>query len=289
MAPNLLLRIELISKGERMADTQEPIQGSLADSIAMLEQILEVMPQDVEAIKALYNAYAQGGHSDRAFSYLGRLVEVVLGGEDPEVVSFVRQELPRYEDEFPSEVAAQIARLRTMASDGGGAASSPTEAPVHEEIDIAEELALAWRLYEEEQLTQEEYSSVIHDLTEVSSRDVEVPVTVLHVLNDRGFTQMNRVMSHISSRAGVPYVNLASYELNESLAGVMPLRVSIRDGAIPFSFLGNDLLIGVLNPFNSAVQEKVESLTGHRCHAYLVGPDEYDAALARLKKLAAAN
>lgn len=273
-----------------MADAQEPIQGSLADSIAMLEQILEVMPQDVEAIKAVYNAYAQGGHSDRAFSYLGRLVEVVLGGEDPEAVSFVRQELPRYEDEFPSEVAAQIARLRAMSGDGPGRKPSlGGEVPAPEEIDISEELALAWRLYEEEQLSQEEYSSVIHDLTEVSSKDVDVPVTVLHVLNDRGFAQMTRVMSHISSKGGVPYISLSSYELDAALAKVMPLRIAVRDGAIPFSFLGDDLLIGVLNPFNAAVQEKVESLTGLRCHAYLVGPEDYDAALGKLKELVAAE
>lgn len=271
-----------------MAEAQEPIQGSLADSIAMLEQILEVMPQDVEAIKAVYNAYAQGGHGDRAFSYLGRLVEVVLGGGEPEAVAFVRQELPRYEDEFPSEVAAQIARLRAMSGGAdvalGGGTAVAAEQPLGE-IDISEELALAWRLYEEEQLSQEEYSSVIHDLTEVSSKDVDVPVTVLHVLHDRGFNQINRVMGHISSRAGVPFIRLASYELDDELAKALPLQVSVRDGAIPFSLLGDDLLVGVLNPFNTALMEKVESVSGRRCHAYLVEPEDYDAALGRLKGL----
>jgi hypothetical protein len=277
-------------QGGAMAEAQEPIQGSLADSIAMLEQILEVMPQDVEAIKAVYNAYAQGGHGDRAFAYLGRLVEVVLGGGEPEAVAFVRQELPRYEDEFPSEVAAQIARLRAMSGESGGAASGRGGQVAVEqsqgEIDITEELALAWRLYEEEQLSQEEYSSVIHDLTEVSSKDVDVPVTVLHVLYDRGFGQINRVMGHISSRAGTPFINIGSYELDADLARALPEQISVRDGAIPFSFLGDDLLVGVLNPFNTGLMEKVESVSGRRCHAYLVEPSDYDAALGKLKELA---
>ena len=61
-----------------MAEMQKPIEGTLADSIAMLEQILEVMPQDAEALKALYSAYCQGGRRVQAFEYLNQLVDVFL-------------------------------------------------------------------------------------------------------------------------------------------------------------------------------------------------------------------
>ena len=145
-----------------MSDKQS--KGNLADSIAMLEQILEVMPQDIEVLKALYNAYLNGGHMDRAFEYLNQLIEAAMGGDDAETLLYIGQELPNFEESNPSEVAAQIARLRTLASlepgtvpknatkaDGEGAmAAAKTE------IDISEELALAWRLYEEHQLSQEE-------------------------------------------------------------------------------------------------------------------------------------
>ncbi|MDH3981635.1 MAG: hypothetical protein OES84_01900 [Kiritimatiellaceae bacterium] len=277
-----------------MAD--EPIQGGLADSIAMLEQILEVMPQDEDAIKALYNAYAQGGHNERAFEYLGRLVDVVSSGGSADALAFVQKELPRFESEFPSKVSAQIARLRTL-SGAVAAAQMPTVAKgvpasarsaetAKPEADISEELALAWRLYEEGQLTQEEYSSVLHDLTEVSSKEVDVPVTVLHVLNDRGFTQMTRIMNYLSTRSGVPFMSLSNYELSEQVASVLPIDVSSRDGALPFALLGNDLLVGVLNPFNNMLVDKVEKESGHHCHTYLVDPDDYDATLDRLRGLA---
>lgn len=283
-----------------MTDEQEPIKGSLADSIAMLEQILEVMPQDEEALKAVYNAYAQGGYHERAFDYLSRLVNVVSGGGRDEVLGFVQKELPRFEDKYPSEVAAQIARLRVLSGSDGNVtpvetktlqtsvdASASERAGV--EIDISEELALAWRLYEEGQLEQEEYSSVLHDLTEVSSKDVDVPVTVLHVLNDRGSNQIRRIMAYLSARSGVPFVNLAQYELNEDLVSVVPMSCAVHDGALPFSMMGEDLLIAVLNPFNNALVEKAESESGRRCHAYLVGPEDYDAALGKLKALVAAG
>ncbi|VGO15955.1 hypothetical protein PDESU_04544 [Pontiella desulfatans] len=275
-----------------MADGQ--IQGNLADSIAMLEQILEVMPQDPEALKALYNAYLKGGHTDRAFDYLGRLVEVTLGGGHPELFAYIGQELPNFEESHPSEVAAQIARLRTLApvdlpkettSDATTAKAAPAKSRA--ETDIGEELALAWRLYEENQLTQEEYSSVLHDLTEVSSKELDVPASVLHVLNDRGFTQMTRIMNYMSNRSGVPPLSLKNFDLDEKAANVLPLGVPVHEGALPFAFFGNDILVGVLNPFNNMLVDKVETESGHRCHTYLVEPEDYDTALGKLREMQA--
>ena len=57
--------------------------------------------------------------------------------------------------------------------------------------------------------------------------------------------------------------------------------------AFPFAFFGDDLLVGVLNPFNHSLADKVESISGHRCHTYLVDPEDYDLALGQLRTLAA--
>ncbi|MEA2069276.1 MAG: hypothetical protein U9P12_08755 [Verrucomicrobiota bacterium] len=277
-----------------MADTQQPIGGNLADSIAMLEQILEVMPQDSDALRALYSAYRKGGQPDRAFDYLSRMVDVALGGGEPELLTYAREQLSDFEETHPSEVAAQLARLRALAVEEEP--QTPATAPEQQdgkgvaaktEADISEELALAWRLYEENQLSQEEYSSVLHDLTEVSSKELDVPVSVLHVLNDRGFNQMARIMNYMSNRAGVPYLSLSNFELAENVATVLPEGIPVHEGALPFAFFGNDLLVGVLNPFNNMLVDKVETESGHRCHTYLVEPEDYDMALGKLRSLAA--
>jgi len=277
-----------------MAETQSVINNNLADSIAMLEQILEVMPQDADAIKALYSAYRKTGKDEEAFEYLNRLIDVCVGGDDSSQIVFIQQELAHFEATFPSEAAAQKARIRILAdttvSSGTDRSNkektSPSAGIRSKEADISEELALAWRLYEEGQLSQEEYSSVLHDLTEVSSKVLDVPVSVLHVLNDRGFAQMTRLMNHLSTRSGVPALRLSNFELTEGVASVMPIELAAHDGALPFAFFGDDLLVGVLNPFNNALADKVESVSGHRCHTYLVEPEDYDAALGRLRALA---
>ena len=277
-----------------MAEAQSVIGDNLADSIAMLEQILEVMPQDADAIKALYSAYRKTGKNEEAFEYLSRLIDVCIGGDDATQVSFIQRELVKFDEVYPSAVAAQKARIRMLAdapAPVGKAGSLPAEERPPQgigsrETDISEELALAWRLYEEGQLAQEEYSSVLHDLTEVSSKVLDVPISVLHVLHDRGFTQMTRLMNHLSSRSGVPALMLSNFELSEDVAHALPIELAAHDGALPFAFFGDDLLVGVLNPFRNSLVDKVESISGHRCHTYLVDPEDYDLALGRLRKLA---
>ena len=276
-----------------MAEDRQMIDGDLGDSIIMLEQILEVMPQDQVALRGLYNAYCQCGHRDRAFEYLGMLTDVASDCNDSETAEFIVEQLYGFEQEFPSETAAQLARVRTAVKPNDSAvvhtaaAPSATPAVPTAEADIGEELALAWKLYEENQLSQEEYSSVLHDLTEVSSKELDVPVSVLHVLNDRGFSQMNRIMNYLSTRSGVPCLSLLNFEISEKVPEALPLEISVHDGALPFGFFGNDLLVAVLNPFNNQLIDKVETISGHRCHTYLVSAEEYDLTLGKLRSMAA--
>ncbi len=277
-----------------MAETNNTIDRNLADSIAMLEQILEVMPHDADALKALYSAYCNAGQDEESFDYLSRIVDVYINGGDRSLLPFIQKELERYDTKYPSETAAQKARLRMVMADDTPEAAEETQIRSPEkdsgseakEADISEELALAWRLYEENQLSQEEYSSVLHDLTEVSSKELDVPVSVLHVLQDRGFTQMNRILNYLSTRSGVPFINLSGFEFSEDVAQSLPLEIPAHEGALPFAFFGDDVLVATLNPFNNKLVDTVERTGGRRCHTYLVEPEDYDLALGRLKSLA---
>ncbi|MBN2162623.1 MAG: hypothetical protein JXR25_10540 [Pontiellaceae bacterium] len=273
-----------------MAETTNEIDRNLADSIAMLEQILEVMPHDSDALKALYSAYRRVGQHQNAFGYLVRLTDVCIKGREPALAPYIEEEVRAFEALFPSDVAALRSRLQGL-NDSATAPSAVTEparsrrSSVKREADIGEELALAWRLYEENQLDQEEYSSVLHDLTEVSSKDLNVPVSVLHVLNDRGFTQMNRILNYLSSRSGAPGIRLSDFEISEDVASALPFNFAAHEGALPFAFMGNDLLVAVLNPFNHILVDRIESDSGRRCHTYLVEPEDYDQALGRVRAL----
>ena len=264
---------------------------NLANTIEMLEQILEVMPQDVDALKALYNANLQNGNELRSFEYLNLLIEVAVGAGNLELFNYLLGELPTFERSYPSEVIASISRIKTLLGDHqinqGDLDSSPRKEsrndPQHVEVDIGEELAFAWRLYEENQLSQDEYSTVLHDLTEVSSKELDVPISVLHVLTDRGFSNITHIMLHISSRSGMPFIALNNFELDPKAVQSLELDYPAHEGVLPFGFMGNDLMVGMLNPFNSGLIDRVEKESGHRCHTFLVEPADYDAALTKLR------
>lgn len=287
----ILLEWGLNQREKMMSDQLE----NLADSITMLEQILEVMPQDVDALKALYNANLQSGMADKAFDYLNRLVDVAAGSRDSELFQYLANQYPRFEQTHPSEAAAQQARLRTLLgvhkiNQGISKARKEEEAERQldsgKEKDVTEELALAWRLYEDNQLSQDEYSTVLHDLTEVSTKELDVPATVLHVLSDRGFLSISRIIGYMSERSGVPFVTLANFELEDEAANMLPIEFSTQEGALPFGTMGDCLLVAVLNPFNSTLLQKMEEESGKRCHTFLVEADDYDLALDKLRSRA---
>lgn len=257
------------------------IDSDLQDSIMMLEQILEVMPDDMMTLKALYNVYHQGGDRVRAFDYLSRLANAVIRNSDAETAEYALGQFSKFEMDYPEESISSASRLRALVSPVVSDVESVDVRSV--ELDIGEELSLAWRLYEEERLSQEEYSSVLHDLTEMSSKDVDVPVSVLHVLNDRGFVHMNRIMNYMSDTSGAPCLSLSGFDVSEDVVSMLPRSMVCNEGAIPFAVMGESLMVGVLNPFNTQLVERAESVSGRSCYTYLVAPDDYDQVLERVR------
>jgi len=255
--------------------------------VETLEQILEVMPEDYFTLHTLYETFIKLEQPEKAFEYLARLADFATRSRNEEGVTFVLQQYEALEEPGP-EVEGRKIQLRTLRAElaGGSLEQAPEGAGEVSAAaqDIEAEMALAWDLYQEEQLTQEEYSNVLHDLTEMSSRAVGVPVTVLHVLHDRQFSRFERLMTHLCSKSGIPIISLSSYEENEDFNEALPLDFMARRGVLPFAGIGDDLLVAVLNPFDKKLVSKAEEAGGKRCHPYLVSPDEYDRRLAQIKK-----
>jgi len=275
----------------------KPIDSDLQESISMLEQILEVMPNDVMTLKALFNAYVQTDDRNHAFDFLTKIADVSLSSKDPELSQFVLTNMVQFEDTHSAEVAAHTARLETLSSSASskeskkGFSSKKTvrakksKEKSKSEMAITEELTLAWRLYEENQLTQEEYSLILNDLTEISSKNLDIPCSVFHVIQDRNMPIINKIRNYLSAKSGVPNISLANFDLPKSVGSVLPIDIAIHDGALPFGFVGDDLMIAVLNPFDNALIDKVETFSGHRCHSFLVSSKDYDKMLEKLKQL----
>lgn len=259
-------------------------RDDLQNTISMFEQILEVMPNDHLALRTLYKAYLQLEDRDKAFDRLNRLADALMAENDLEDVSYLVEQYKLFLDYDESAAVERLETLQALAGvapgDDSGSVGS-VEASAGRDLD--QEMALAWRLFQEELLTQEDYSNLLTDLTESSTRDLDVPATVLHALADRGFKHVTRVMRYISDSSGAPFMSLIGFELTPGVAGILPLDFIQRRAALPFGSLGGEVMVAMLNPFNDGLKRDVELIVGGKCHAYLVDALEYDLMLKKVR------
>ena len=57
----------------------------------------------------------------------------------------------------------------------------------------------------------------------------------------------------------------------------------VQRGVAVFDFLGEDALAVIMNPFDEALRQDVQTLVGRVCHFYLALPSEFDRAMDRTK------
>lgn len=261
-------------------------ESEVWNAIAAFEQILEAMPDDRVALETLYEAYEQIGDAARSVEYLCRLGESIANEGDAPAAQGILDKLAAHENSVPA--ARQAAeRLRALLSTH--APTMPAEAKSQEEIrrkpsTINSELTLAWNLRQAKRLTDEEYSSVVQDLTDILARKTKGTVSVLHALHDRNFKDLDKVLAFLSKDSGFPLVSLSNFEIQRETMQLLPVDFMVQRGALVFETMGKDALVAVLNPYNRELQSDVQKLTECSCHFYLVNAADFDNAVENVRK-----
>jgi hypothetical protein len=265
------------------------VKEELRQTATALEQILEVMPGDLYTLRALFETRLKLQEPEKALECLFRLDDAARAVQDAETITFVLGQYETVVEELP-DVRKRMERLEELQMVSDLLSADEPVAPVSSSgrHGLEAEMALAWDLFQDEQISQEEYSGILHDLTEMSSGKMAVPVTVLHILHDRNFSRFERLMTYLCQKSGVPILSLSQYEEKEELNALLPLDFMMHHGAMPFAKVGGDLQLAVLNPFDRELVKQASALTGCRCHPFLVTPQDYDRRLAVIKKQAAA-
>ena len=297
-----------------MADKKEkPIGGDqeseVLNAIMAFEQILEAMPNDRPILEALAHAYEQLGDLSRARDYLIRLANAIADDAAVEDAIGVLERLAPFAADDPAcrEAVGRLQKLVAAepATVAGGSAATPVEADqaqraaqtpqnVSSTFNVANELSFAWNLLQKNELTQEEYATIVQDLTEMSGRDAAVTVSVLHVINDRGIKNMSRIMQAVARDCGTPMISLASFEIQAKAHEGLPLEFMRGRGVLPFDLIGPDALAVIMNPFDELVvkclttpfdkqlMKDVEALLRKKCHFFVTTPQEFDAAMGKI-------
>lgn len=275
------------------ADTESEVWGA----IAAFEQILEAMPTDMASLAALAHAYSQIGDHSRATEYFVRLGEVLISENDSDAAVQLLEKLEPYsDDERVRDLMARIATMGEATSpveglspDPGVAESSPPPSPhvdvaALSQFKVSEELSLAWSLMESGEMTQDEYASVVQDLTEMSAAGDNATVSVLHVLEARNFKGFDRVLGFLARETSTPFISLGSYDFQFPVTSVLPAGFCMRRGAYAFEAVGKDLLVAILNPQDAQLRIDIELIAARPCHFYIALPSEFDQAITRYRE-----
>ncbi|MFO7870744.1 MAG: hypothetical protein R6V03_04855 [Kiritimatiellia bacterium] len=293
-----------------MAEDSKPGSGKKEDkggedevwsAIAAFEQILEAMPNDRTSLETLAHAYAQIGDHARARDYMIRLARVVVDEKDSEAARDLAREIKAYaeDDDDAKQLQEQLENTAGSAAEKAEGSGAPsTEEPagpaaVHRQgnistaFDISEEMSFAWNLLEAQELSQEEYASVVQDLTEMSAGETSGTISLLHVLEGRAFKNLERILVFAAKKADAPVVSLSSFDVQREAVSLLPIEFVIRRGAVVFELLGNDAMAAVMNPFDRQLRQDVREATGRKCHFFLTRPTEFDQAIEKARKLLA--
>jgi len=279
-----------------MADEHErSVEGEVSGAISSLEQILAAMPDDRSALEGLSRAYEQVGDGEKAADCLVRLANVLLNSGDAQGARLTLGRLEAYagESQAAADVAGRI-REQSQAPQEADAVEAPQAAAVaggagdlEGRFNMADELSFAWSLLGADQITQEEYSSVVQDLTEMYSGGNVATVSLLHALEARGFKRLEKIIGYASRECEMPIVSLSGIEMKREAVSVLPIELMMRRGVLTFGFVGNDVLAVVMNPYDSSLKAAVESMTGRTCHFFVTLPSDFDQALARVPDILA--
>jgi len=281
---------ETVDKGELIVDRPKQFEKSpeseVWNAIAAFEEILAAIPDDRTALETLYDAYDHIGDKTRALEYLVRLSNQICDERDEGSLPWVFDILHRMAGNDESAAAA-IKRIESLADEMGMPSPSdivPSQGASQKNVDVSSEMSLAWLLMKAEKVSEDEYSMLVSDVTENSTKNIDVPVSILHVMQDRAFTNIPSVMAFMSRDSTLPVIQLTDFDLDRTAYSTLPGEFSYAKGAIAFSQLGKDLLVALLNPYNEELKKEIIEACKRTCHFYLVSAEEYDAYLNRARQ-----
>lgn len=283
-------------------------ENDVWNAIAAFETILEALPEDRSSLETLSHAYEFIGDRAKALEYVLRLSALVVKQGDYESAGHMRDKLAEYDsdDERIAPMLEQLQGLvenRNTVADVGGLAGevdadaqgdvrggvAVTRELSKEDLEersvfhVADELGFAWKLFEAGEISQDDYSAIAHDLAELTIDPHLSTVSVLHVLESRAHSGIERIIGYASRETKTPIVALRSFEVSPEVGAMLPVEFAIRRGALVFDKIQEEVLVAIMNPYDHKVREDVEYVSGHKCHFFMTLPSEFDGVAASLK------
>ena len=279
-------------------NTEKLNEDELWSAISSLELILDVMPEDKTSLQALAGAYVDIGDIAKAVKLKVRLGQLCLNTKAMSEAAEIFEELVdlRDHDEDVKEFLERYEAMKDIVQEeevdgSSGVVETPASvdsdnydfSDLDKPFDISKEISLAWEIFQKKFMSEEEYSMIVRDLTEMTVSQSVITVSTLHAIQSRGYKTIENIIAYLGVTYNAPFVNISSFNAQEDVLSLLPVRLMIKYGILPFDVLGDKaLLLVVMNPADTKLLGKIEKILNKKCFIYTTYPHEFDQVLMQL-------
>jgi hypothetical protein len=139
---------------------------------------------------------------------------------------------------------------------------------------------VAVKLLAGERLTAGEYLVIVDGLATGRQQQVPHVVSVLHLLRECDGRSLTDALLFMAEDSGLPWLPLRRFWPHGAAFMSLPIDYVSKRGAVAFDRIEDTLLVGVLNPYDQALQADIAQHVGLACQFYLVPPGDYDGTVS---------
>ncbi len=271
---------------ERPKSAEPEDELSVWDAIQTYETILEVFPEDVNALESLVVFYEQVKDLAKLREKARVLIKLLASEGDWGQVKTLAERLLKMDPTDAEAATYRSEAMQKLVDDG----TPPPPAPGlktdirHTELtfDLRGELDLAWVLLQNSVITQDQYENAIERLTESSmNAQGETPLALLQELREMERIDMDKIIAFLAAQSGLPYLEMGQCECREESVALLPLGRAKRLGVLPFDQIENELMVAILNPVDLQLRQRLTRCFGMKVHFFFTSPDEFQGAIAK--------
>ena len=255
--------------------------SKLSQGISYFEEILQLVPEDRSALEFLAMAYGQQGNAEKRNQMVCRLADVLIAEKDLECAEKLLPTLqeagtPRTYEAY-NKIKA-VLRLRTVKDNSP--VTSETSPHAAEMLPaIKGEMALLQELHAHQLINDEAAKVVEQNLYETLSSRGDVLISALLFIKNENPVECEYALTYLADSYQTPPVPLRAFEIRSDLMERFPGSV-IGRGVLPFTELGDTLLVAILNPADRKLRKQISDLAGCPCRFFIASPTEMEASLS---------
>lgn len=264
----------------------------LAQGISYFEEIIQLMPNDRTALEFLAVAYDQTGNTLKRNRTVIQLADALLAEKD---FKSAENLIPNLQEINTKQSLEAISRINAaihpnaapMSLPKATAPAKPTEAfdptdSVSRFAAIKPELELIQKLRAAEVISAETASVVEKTLFDLIAIPNAVLISALCAIEKENSSECEKAIAYLADTCRTPPIPLEAFALDSDCIRRMPESAIRLRGVIPFTRVGDTMLVVTLNPTDEALRREVTTAAGCPCQFYLATPSGVEKAIEKL-------